>query len=303
MSYIGLSFYIGKYWKSLPREERQVWETKAIMALADHRKKYPDWRFRTSTNVLAKVKDGPKRKSNKKARGEVGKKFKDKEKSLRCDKIADLLAAGKTGLDLEAAIQKYDHENEDQLKVKEEGCTVFAMKSQESLPATKSDSLPGLDCKDHLQFFDAQPSQCPAINLSESPSWSQASSDTRFCTPLTSMFRRSSSAPATDVRIPVGEIAPPGLPYLGRRESFSLPFPNDVQRTASLPPLLGHEVATRVERKADAMLNVEAMRSEEHRLTPQQPSSLPALTPPQTTNASWSDVSHAFKSLTTETIN
>ena len=282
----------GKYWKSLSREQRQEWEAKAIVALAEHRKKYPDWRFRTTTS-LSKVKDGPKRKNNKKARGEADKKSKNREKSLRCEKIADLLVAGKTGLDLEAAIRKYDDENEDKLKVKEEGCTIFPMKAQENLPVAQGLSTPAVEFNDHVQFHSASDAQ----NLVGNPlkfevrDVPQVDHDSRFCTPLTSMFRRSSSAPASETRVHTGETVVPGVPYLGRRESISLPFPSDSHRTASSPPYLGHEVAARVGREADAMLNVGVMRNEEYRLTTQQQ---PSLTSTGVVNASWNDVSHAL---------
>ncbi|KAL0960284.1 hypothetical protein HGRIS_011911 [Hohenbuehelia grisea] len=48
------------YWKTLPPEERAEWEAKALAAQAEHRRRYPDWRFRPGANALAKlkVKDG-----------------------------------------------------------------------------------------------------------------------------------------------------------------------------------------------------------------------------------------------------
>ncbi|KAF9459629.1 hypothetical protein BDZ94DRAFT_1171276, partial [Collybia nuda] len=41
-----LSKIIGKYWKTLPQAERDEWEAKAVLAQAEHRARYPDWRFR-----------------------------------------------------------------------------------------------------------------------------------------------------------------------------------------------------------------------------------------------------------------
>lgn len=41
-----LSKLAGQLWRSLPPHERAVWEEKARTAQAEHRKKYPDWRFR-----------------------------------------------------------------------------------------------------------------------------------------------------------------------------------------------------------------------------------------------------------------
>ncbi|KAJ6600885.1 high mobility group box domain-containing protein [Mycena sp. CBHHK59/15] len=41
-----LSKIIGKYWKTLPPDERARWEDRARAAQAEHRRRYPDWRFR-----------------------------------------------------------------------------------------------------------------------------------------------------------------------------------------------------------------------------------------------------------------
>lgn len=44
------------YWKTLPQAERDEWEAKAVVAQAEHRKRYPDWRFRPATTTVAKLK-------------------------------------------------------------------------------------------------------------------------------------------------------------------------------------------------------------------------------------------------------
>ncbi|KAJ6608032.1 high mobility group box domain-containing protein [Mycena sp. CBHHK59/15] len=44
-----LSKIIGKYWKTLPPDERARWEDRARAAQAEHRRRYPDWRFRPGT--------------------------------------------------------------------------------------------------------------------------------------------------------------------------------------------------------------------------------------------------------------
>ncbi|CAK5278965.1 unnamed protein product [Mycena citricolor] len=41
-----LSKIVGKYWKALQPEERAQWEDRARAAQAEHRRRYPDWRFR-----------------------------------------------------------------------------------------------------------------------------------------------------------------------------------------------------------------------------------------------------------------
>lgn len=43
-------------WKALSREDRKAWEEKAVTAQAEHRKRYPDWRFRPGANAMARLK-------------------------------------------------------------------------------------------------------------------------------------------------------------------------------------------------------------------------------------------------------
>lgn len=278
----------GKYWKSLPREERQIWEAKAILALADHRKKYPDWRFRPGSNALAKVKDGPKRRTPKKTKGEVEKKGKNRAK--RCDIIADLLVAGKTGVDLEEAIEKYDHEHEsDGLQTEDGGCTVLTMKTPECLsPVRGEDTGPDV-LGAGVQPPDEAHAREPVV--AEKRDTSSAASDDRFCTPLTSMFRRSSSAPASHVRVPVGGTLPSTVPYLGRRDSFSIAASEALRPASASPYGLGHEVETRAERKADAVPNVVPMRFEDYHHASLQPSSDTVASSPEPYTRPWDDVS------------
>ncbi|KAJ6460507.1 high mobility group box domain-containing protein [Mycena sanguinolenta] len=46
-----LSKIIGKLWHALPPAERARWEDKARAAQAEHRRRYPDWRFRPGNAV------------------------------------------------------------------------------------------------------------------------------------------------------------------------------------------------------------------------------------------------------------
>lgn len=190
----------GKYWKALPREEREIWEAKAIVAQAEHRKRYPDWRFRPGANALAKVKDGPKRRSNKKGRGEAEKEERSREK--RCAKIADLLVAGKKGVDLEMAVEEYDCKTGGGTKVKEEGYGVLVVK----MPEDAKDSVPVEDPEHEIQVAREERSAQDA-GLRQRADGTEARSktpgpafDARFKVPLTAMFKRSSSAPASHLR-------------------------------------------------------------------------------------------------------
>ncbi|CDO71018.1 hypothetical protein BN946_scf184844.g22 [Trametes cinnabarina] len=195
-----LSKIIGKYWKALPREERQVWEAKAVVALAEHRKKYPDWRFKHAANALAKVKDGPPRKrGNRKGRGQSETEERSREK--RCAKIADLLVAGKTGTDLAAAIEEYDCEVDRGRKPKEESESqmVAHVQGERRVEQLK-------DVRAHAEDTTQVPNASLNPNAAETPNerslGARFSSDGRFKVPLTAMFKRSSSAPAPRARAP-----------------------------------------------------------------------------------------------------
>ncbi|TFY57932.1 hypothetical protein EVJ58_g6722 [Rhodofomes roseus] len=242
-----LSKIIGKYWKALPREEREVWEAKAIVAQAEHRKKYPDWRFRPSANALAKVKDGPKRRVRK-GRGEAEKEVRSREK--RCAKIADLLVAGKTGPALEAAVKEYDCTADGHTtakKVKREVAAAAAPKEE-----AKDGGLPGGDTAQvagPLQLDaapDDRPGRMPGTAMrSMTP---DAAYDARFKVPLTSMFKRSSSAPASHFRNNSGQTDELGRAVTANGHTmpttppmvYASPTPSDIAS-----PALEHE-ATRV---------------------------------------------------------
>ncbi|KAA1475028.1 hypothetical protein DENSPDRAFT_402742 [Dentipellis sp. KUC8613] len=90
-----LSKIIGLTWQNMPHEERQFWHTKAKVAQAEHKRKWPDYAFRPH-HVKGK---GPEKRKVR----EVG--IKD---TKRCQKIAELLVEGKKGADLQAAIKEFD---------------------------------------------------------------------------------------------------------------------------------------------------------------------------------------------------
>src|SRR5712671_4150340 len=139
--------HTGRVWKTLPPAERELWEKRAVQAQAEHRARYPDWRFRPGTNVDAiakrKVKDKNKdrppsrRRRNASARDKVlnvaaaatidgggagggggGSKVgggRCKARGLiqerRCAQIAELLARGVKGVALTSAVQAWDKES------------------------------------------------------------------------------------------------------------------------------------------------------------------------------------------------
>lgn len=91
-----LSKIIGLTWHNLPHEERQIWHTKAKIALEEHRRKYPQYAFRPSHTKFRG--GGDKRKTR-----EVGPR-----NMKRCARIAELLAHGLKGDALNAAVADFD---------------------------------------------------------------------------------------------------------------------------------------------------------------------------------------------------
>ena len=98
-----LSKIIGLTWQNMPHEERQIWHTKAKVAQAEHKRKFPDYAFRPS-HVKSKggAGGGGGTNSEKRKVREVGPKD-----MKRCAKIAQLLIEGKKGADLQAAVQEF----------------------------------------------------------------------------------------------------------------------------------------------------------------------------------------------------
>jgi hypothetical protein len=90
-----LSKIIGNCWRSLPLEEKRVWEVKAKQAKAAHKLQYPEYRFRPVHN---KNKDKKKEKPATTI-----------EDERRCEEVAQLLLEGKKGDELAAAVRHLDH--------------------------------------------------------------------------------------------------------------------------------------------------------------------------------------------------
>src|ERR1700722_6324905 len=280
---------LGMYWKTLPREEREQWEAKAVIAQAEHRKKYPDWRFRPGANAMAKlkVKDGPGTSRKRYHQTRKGKEETDgNENSMeqRCAKIADLLVEGKTGSDLEAAVKEWEGgrrsskdkyiagksaeetrdgpEGEEQalegrsegdepespevdVKVGPDGGVATGegpsnVKEQEGAVHTEADST-GID--DGLKTRSRTP---------------DSAHDGRFKVPLTSMFRRSLSAPASHTRCPCPDItpSPSAIPTHMRRDTVSLPVTTTILHQPPYGPVgypRNHEASVRRDNVNDAL--------------------------------------------------
>ncbi|KAG1725062.1 uncharacterized protein EDB91DRAFT_1169374 [Suillus paluster] len=89
-----LSKIIGNCWRALPLEEKRVWEIKAKHAKAEHKARYPEYRFRPVHN---KNKEKKKEKAAPTA-----------EDERRCEEVAQLLLDGMKGEELAAAIRQLD---------------------------------------------------------------------------------------------------------------------------------------------------------------------------------------------------
>ena len=169
---------VGIYWKSLPDDQRKVWEAKAAAALSEHRKKYPDWRFRPG-NTSLKVKDGTKKRTPKRGRGEVEPEERNRQK--RCAKIASFLEEGITGEMLENAVREYDREAgpilKDETKLSATRRTRNSVRQEPPQVKKEAETL-------HLGPGTVRP-RCQTLSPQNS-----------IQVPVTGMFKRSSSLPA-----------------------------------------------------------------------------------------------------------
>ena len=211
-----------------------------MQAQADHRARYPDWRFRPGTNVDAiakrktkdKNKDRPptRRRRNPSTRdkdfvavasaaptdsggkdgdtnwsggGAVGRggsggRCKGKRRGViqerRCAQIAELVARGVKGVELSSAVQAWDKESgvsnvADGMFVSEQG--VQGLRADTASPSGSHKEVRG--AKDSAEVVDVDMEK-GAVKMTKARSMSSAQPP-RFNVPLTSMFRRASSAP------------------------------------------------------------------------------------------------------------
>ncbi|KAK0469317.1 uncharacterized protein EV420DRAFT_1757106 [Desarmillaria tabescens] len=107
-----LSKIIGMYWRALTNEEKQEWEAKAKVALEEHRRRYPDWRFRPGVNGGRGRGRGGRGRRGRGRGGEGDGRGREKRGGdpERNGKILDLLVEGRPREDLERAVQEWDRE-------------------------------------------------------------------------------------------------------------------------------------------------------------------------------------------------
>jgi hypothetical protein len=166
----------------LPDDQRKVWEAKAAAALCEHRKKYPDWRFRPG-NGPTKVKDGTKKRTSKRGRGEG--ESDEKYRQKRCAKIASFLEEGITGEMLENAVREYDRE------------AGPILKDETKLSATRRTRNP--DRQERQQVKKEAEPVCLSTGAAR-PRCQTLSPQSSVQVPLTNVFKRSSSLPALPKR-------------------------------------------------------------------------------------------------------
>ena len=90
-----LSKIIGNCWRSLPLDEKKIWEVKAKHAKSEHKIRYPEYRFKPVHN----------KHKNKEKKEKPPTTVEDERK---CEEIAQLLLEGKKGDELAAAVRDLD---------------------------------------------------------------------------------------------------------------------------------------------------------------------------------------------------
>ncbi|KAF7312226.1 Phosphoacetylglucosamine mutase [Mycena indigotica] len=130
-----LSKIIGLTWKNLTEDERKVWRQAAAEAVAEHKRNFPTYAFRPKHSRGKKGDtDRPPPKPKRKVREGT---YQD---PIRCEKIAELLAKGTNGAQLDAAIQEFDKNHVPQIVAKFQApITARAYRRSSSVPAPNND--------------------------------------------------------------------------------------------------------------------------------------------------------------------
>ncbi|KAJ6514291.1 hypothetical protein C8R47DRAFT_569727 [Mycena vitilis] len=110
-----LSKIIGNCWRSLPLPEKHIWETKAKQAKAEHKLKYPDYKFRPVHNkrgptpaASTSTSTAPQPVSRSTSESRVKGQLSPQEDERRCEDVAALLLQGKKGEELAWAVRDLD---------------------------------------------------------------------------------------------------------------------------------------------------------------------------------------------------
>ena len=171
-------------------------------------------------------------RSNRKVKGDSEVKEKSDEK--RCAKIADFLVEGKKGVDLEAALKEWEGNKVKASKGEKAKPTnervnrkvaqdvgdkreIIGTEQDKSTVVVQGREVANNVANDIAAAYKADIANLPFKNRCLSP---DASPDLRFKVPLTAMFRRSLSAPASHTRSPAQGTFPSAL-HATRRGSFA----------------------------------------------------------------------------------
>ncbi|KAJ7513048.1 hypothetical protein B0H11DRAFT_16728 [Mycena galericulata] len=241
-----LSKIIGNCWRALPLPEKHIWETKAKHAKAEHKLKYPDYKFRpvhnkrgaaasasTSTPVAPPAQPASKSTSGSTPKGQLT----PQEDERRCEEVAALLLQGKKGEELAWAVRDLDSRRKAEL--------AQSSPSPVPLPYHASSKFPSPLNLDPMYYPQLQmPSSPPSSSLASSqPSGSGAGSPYSLPMPLehnndTWRHRRSSSVPLPN---DYSYTFPPFMYQEGNGMGITLPalgFPSQSQSASAftLPP-------------------------------------------------------------------
>ncbi|KAK7039806.1 HMG box domain-containing protein [Favolaschia claudopus] len=106
-----LSKIIGNCWRALPLAEKHIWEIKAKHAKAEHKQKYPDYKFRpvhTKRNAAAAAAVAAAEAAPSLLARPPKPQLSPQEDERRCEEVAALLLQGKKGEELASAIKELD---------------------------------------------------------------------------------------------------------------------------------------------------------------------------------------------------
>ncbi|KAG2008833.1 specific transcriptional repressor [Coprinopsis cinerea AmutBmut pab1-1] len=109
-----LSKIIGNCWRSLPLEEKKVWEQKAKQEKAAHKIQYPNYRFRPVHNKKKKQAEAAARAQS--SDPEKRKQDVSPEEEIRCEEVTQLLLEGKKGEDLARAVRQLEESRKQRIR-------------------------------------------------------------------------------------------------------------------------------------------------------------------------------------------
>jgi len=163
------------------------------------------------------------------------------------------------------------------LRVEEKGCNVLVMQVADEKSLSSAVQAPEDAPQTQLKGQPTSRSQGPMGLRREDLRRNSVdmSSDVRFTTPLTSMFKRSSSAPASNVRDGTAETFVSDHYLASRRHSVcSVASANTSRDTTASPPVLEHEVRPRADNRDNATGNAASTRDNVYCSSLLQPSPL-----------------------------